>query len=179
MWKAFLCSLLMVPLCGCAWMVNWMAAEPLPPMVRSIPGARTVTVTVTDSAQDGLLHTSVVSAELANFLNNRSNGPKFVSSVGASGSDASLSVSVNTLVVTQQNKPSTIQCRFRVQFSASLDRENATSHWSSPSIRGGYYVDFPGLSRPPIAEPCRQEDLQGRITYIIGDTLVGKLRGVR
>lgn len=175
MLRMILCGLCTMPLCGCEWMVNWMAAEPVPPMLRSIPGVRVIRVSVQESSSTRILDLAPFDVALVRSVNARMSGPQVISESDPAALDAVLSISaLRERLLQTEPSPQNMDCKFQIQFSAVLQNLNGHVIWRSNPQWIKYEGDCVG-PRPRTVTDCIHSQEQEPLAMNTSNRIVDSL----
>jgi hypothetical protein len=119
---------------GCAWMVNWMAKEPLPPQIHPLSNMHVISLTVVNRTDSKHLPPEKVRADVVKRLNLRSSGVIFTGDDGTKA-DGTLAISILEESGEQtkiNQKTGDVTWKFGVKFSAELRQPSGRVVWSRP-----------------------------------------------
>lgn len=163
-------------------MVNSMASEPPPPVLRPFAGVRSVQVTVANASSSHRLVPAYVAEGLVKQLNGHSNGQLAFAAADTTKADAVLAISLleeSGRLTHADLQSDRVTWKFRVKFSATLTPTDGQIILSRPMQSVSAELSWTGFTKagatPGWNEPPTREDL----VLGMGDRLIGELVHLR
>ncbi|MGB8260824.1 MAG: hypothetical protein WCE75_10760 [Terracidiphilus sp.] len=166
-------------LTGCAWMVNWMAAEPPAPVVHPMQGLRTIRVTAANRTASPRLAPAALEAGLVRTLNVYAQGVRFVPAGEAADGVLAVVVLEERGARTRTDpQADTEGWKFLIRYSASLTDADGRVIWQGARMTAKLEMDWTGYRRAG-GVPGWTPEILNELTQMMGSGLAEDLAKVK